>query len=272
MTKEELTKWFWNKFYSCYPAIHEYYPDSIFYLYDEQFIRQKKLCRITGERLEYPLKPSGTVLFERDSKNKYFCCKYNEIWSFFETNFTANYGEIQSFIKTMLEEHDKIILTPKSSYQLIIKSLKEHDKMSVLRHSKKYYPTKSMLEEHDKMSVYPSSNLTPQQRNYHWSIPLEEQDKMSVLTRSIMKPLEEYDKMSVLTPILEEHDKMSVLTPRSSQTQAPEKHDKMSILTPMYDYMEIYDGLEEQMSVLTPLPINPPDLAEQDKMNENKRN
>jgi len=26
------------------------------------------------------------------------------------------------------------------------------------------------------------------------------------------------------------------------------------------------------MSVLTPLPINPPDLTEQDKMNENKRN
>jgi hypothetical protein len=44
MSKEELIKWFWNKFKSCYPVYHEKYPDSIFIFYDEQFLRQKKLA------------------------------------------------------------------------------------------------------------------------------------------------------------------------------------------------------------------------------------
>jgi len=47
MTK--LTKWFWNKFNSCYPVKQQDYPDSIFFVYDKHFIKQKKLCRITGK-------------------------------------------------------------------------------------------------------------------------------------------------------------------------------------------------------------------------------
>jgi len=40
MTKEELSKWFWNKFNSCYPVIHENFTKSIFmyYLYPKSTI------------------------------------------------------------------------------------------------------------------------------------------------------------------------------------------------------------------------------------------
>ena len=151
MTKEELTKWFWNKFYSCYPVKHQDYPDSIFYLYDKHFIRQKKLCRITGERLELPEVFSGMVLFEQDLKNKYFCCRYDEIWSFFQTNFNPNYLEIQSFIKSMLEEHDKMnVFTPDYDLALEYYMLEEHDKMNVFTPLSCTHIESKPLEEHDK--------------------------------------------------------------------------------------------------------------------------
>jgi hypothetical protein len=44
MVKEELSKWFWDKFNSCYPVVHEDYPKIIFMFYDENFLRQKKLA------------------------------------------------------------------------------------------------------------------------------------------------------------------------------------------------------------------------------------
>ncbi len=56
MNKEELSKWFWNKFNSCYPVKHEDFTESIFMFYDEQFLRQRKLYRVLDEELIYPSK------------------------------------------------------------------------------------------------------------------------------------------------------------------------------------------------------------------------
>ena len=83
MTKEELSKWFWDKFNSCYPVKHEDYPESIFMFYDEQFFRQKKLARVLNEDLVYPSKVTGKCLFRLDYKNNFLWCNYDEIWSFF---------------------------------------------------------------------------------------------------------------------------------------------------------------------------------------------
>ena len=109
MNKEELKKWFWNKFNGCYKVNHCDYPKRTYYFYDEQFLRQKKLSRIIGgQELEYPTELKGICLFEQDPKNEYLYCDYDEIWSFFQINFSTNYNEIQSFIKELLEEHDKL--------------------------------------------------------------------------------------------------------------------------------------------------------------------
>jgi hypothetical protein len=86
MTKEELSKWFWNKYNSCYQVVHKDYPESIFIFYDEQFLRQKKLARVLNEEIKYPSEIKGICLFEQDYKNKWFNCNYKEIWSFFECN------------------------------------------------------------------------------------------------------------------------------------------------------------------------------------------
>ena len=133
MKTKDLSKWFWNKYYSCYKVKHQDYPESVFLFYDPQFIRQRKLARITGESIEYPLKPSGICLFEQDWKNEYLWCKTNVIWSFFEKEYSSNYNNIQSFIKELLEEHDKLnVLTPTLYSIGGSNALEEHDKLNVL--------------------------------------------------------------------------------------------------------------------------------------------
>jgi len=113
MSKEEISKWFWNKFNSCYPVVHEDYPESIFMIYDEQFLRQKKLARVLDKELSYPTEVKGICLFHQDYKNGWFECSYDEIWSFFKRNYSSNYTDIQTLIKNLLVEHDKLqALTP----------------------------------------------------------------------------------------------------------------------------------------------------------------
>ena len=185
MTKEELKKWFWNKFNSCYKVNHSDYPKRTYYFYDEKFIRQKKLSRIIGgQEIEYPSEVRGICLFELDSKNEYLYCNYDEIWSFFETNLTTNYQDIQSFIKELLEEHNKL---------------------SVSTPCRRNLPHRLCLEEHNKLSV-----STPLWEVNNKHIALDEHDKLSVSTPFHLKPFHLYHFCD-----LEEHDKLSVSTPTS---------------------------------------------------------
>ena len=177
MNKEELKNWFWNKFNSCYKVKHRDYPKNTYYFYDEQFVRQKKLSRIVGgQELEYPSVVKGTCLFCQELKNGYLYCDYDKIWSFFEDNISPKYGDIQSFIKELLEEHDKLSVSiPNWCWTFHGISLEEHDKLSVsIPVGIREFATLS-LEEHDKLSVYIPTKTTMVVNNN-----LEEHDKLSV--------------------------------------------------------------------------------------------
>jgi len=165
MNKEELSKWFWNKFNSCYPVVYEKYPDSIFMIYDEQFLRQRKLARVLDENIVYPSKVKGKSLFCLNYKNGWFDCIYDEIWSFLEHNYSSNYTDVQTFIKNMLEEHDKLqALTPAAVLKFRNRQLEEHDKLQTLTpeiFTKRIHcwvgrELEDGLEEHDKLQT-----LTP---------------------------------------------------------------------------------------------------------------
>ena len=113
MNKEELTVWFWNKFKSCYPVKHDDYPDSIFWFYDEKFIRKIKLCKLNNQEITLPNKVSGKCLFDQDLKNKHLWCDNKEIWSFLIQNYRDNYDDIQSLIKNILSDVTKLnVYTP----------------------------------------------------------------------------------------------------------------------------------------------------------------
>jgi hypothetical protein len=49
----------------------------------------------------------GTYMFEYDEKEKYFWCSYLHVWSVFEKDFAMEYEEIESFLRTWLEQYFK---------------------------------------------------------------------------------------------------------------------------------------------------------------------
>ena len=179
MTKEELSTWFWDKFNSCYPAIHHDYPESIFWYYDDKVLRKIKLCKLDGKEFTQT-KVTGVWLFEQDFKNQYLYCNYDKILLFFYENYSDNFYDIQSLIKDVIKETDKMSVLKTESLTVALKILiKETDKMSVLKTVNVSFSQKKQIKETDKMSV-----LTPQQKSYYKNYMTKETDKMSVLTPS----------------------------------------------------------------------------------------
>ena len=74
MSEEELKVWFFDRLNSCYPVIHDDYPNRLYWFYDEKFIRKMKLCRLSGTEVKLPVNVNGRCLFEQDIKNKYLYC------------------------------------------------------------------------------------------------------------------------------------------------------------------------------------------------------
>ena len=133
MTKEELKIWFWDKFNNCYCVKHDDYPQSVFMIYDLNYIRAKKLANILNKDFEYPTKIKGDCLFRQDLKNGNLWCNHDEIWSFFIKQYSSNYQEISGLIKCWLEEYYKSnILIPHSFQYRNNKLLIEYDKLTVL--------------------------------------------------------------------------------------------------------------------------------------------
>ena len=51
--------------------------------------------------------------FEQDEENGDFWCQYDRVWSFFYSNYSPKYTDVQSIIKSLMERHYKLRdLTP----------------------------------------------------------------------------------------------------------------------------------------------------------------
>ena len=154
MTKEELKIWFWDKFNNCYCVKHDDYPQSVFMIYDLNYIRAKKLANILNKDFEYPTKIKGDCLFRQDLKNGNLWCNHDEIWSFFIKQYSSNYQEISGLIKCWLEEHDKLkVLTTVLNFKGTGNMLEEHDKLKVLTTVMQLFFQYDQLEEHNKLKV-----------------------------------------------------------------------------------------------------------------------
>lgn len=97
MTKEE----FFNLMNECYLAKNDNYPNSLFYIYDKQYIRQKKLNRIL-ENEEECFSENGKIYFEVDCKNNYLYVN-NNIWHKIGNNYSAISTLISSWINENLQ-------------------------------------------------------------------------------------------------------------------------------------------------------------------------
>ena len=68
--------------------------------------------------------------FEQDEKNGTLWCQYDRVWSFFETNYSPNYTEIQVIIKDLMERHYKLRgLTPRVSVTALSFGMERHYKL-----------------------------------------------------------------------------------------------------------------------------------------------
>ena len=155
MNKEELTKWFINKFSSCYPVKHDDLPDGIFWYYDEKFIRKIKLCKLNNQEITLPDKVKGTCLFEQDLKNKYLWCDNEEIWNFFRNNYIDNYDDIQSLIKAILSDTTKLnVYTPQPVWEKETITLSDTTKLNVYTPYSICMKTGTELPDTTKLNVY----------------------------------------------------------------------------------------------------------------------
>ena len=192
MTKEELTIWFWNKFNSCYPVVHDDYPDSIFWFCDPNYIRKIKLCKLNNQKIILPNKVIGTCLFEQDSKYSCLYCKFDEIWLFFKQNYKDNYDDIQSLIKEILSDTTKLnVYTPLGLCRIYRYDLSDTTKLNVYT---PFFPEADQgicLSDTTKLNVYtPLTGIKPTRLhlsdttklNVYTPVPVRETHQVSCQT------------------------------------------------------------------------------------------
>ena len=129
MTKEELKRWFFNNYNNCYLVKHKKSPKSLFMFYDPTFVRYKKLCRITGEKLVYPSKINGVCLFEQDYDNGTLWMNDNIIEFFYE-NYEFGWYNVSELIDGWLKESGNT-LTPGTNSWIFDYYVKQTKKLSI---------------------------------------------------------------------------------------------------------------------------------------------
>ena len=105
--KEEITKDFLKIFRN---SIKIKSGNSIFYLYDKEFIFKYKIFVLKDKpfnlnkfkNIEWG---DNLVIFEQDIKNKDFWVKYEKYWRKLYTNYGLKYNEIKELIKGILDTH-----------------------------------------------------------------------------------------------------------------------------------------------------------------------
>jgi len=135
MTKQEAISWFWNKFNLCYSVQHYEYKENIYMFYDEQFIRQKKLSKLSGKENKIPNKIKGVCLFELDLKNNFFWYDYNEIYLFLFYNYSCNSDIINSLIFEILKDtikSNELIFGYKMLWTTMM--LKDTNKLTIIKY------------------------------------------------------------------------------------------------------------------------------------------
>jgi hypothetical protein len=148
MTKEELKIYFWNKFNSCYPVIHDDYFKNVFMFYDINYIRAKKLANIIDKDFSYPTEVKGKCLFQLDFNFNWFDID-NELWK-------DLYSKCPSEIDT-LSEFRILINEWLSEYENLC-NLTTFDVIDKIKNIHKLKPISSDIKEFDIPDIYTFKN------------------------------------------------------------------------------------------------------------------
>ena len=125
----------------CYLVVSKEYPNSVFYIYDNQILRLKKIHRILGKE-DFVLTNvrfrhiKDKIFFERNNKNGVLYVKQNEIWKAFENITQLNFVIICDKIRKWLEKDQKIknmLLCNQLRYVLDWTYVEDNSKFDVLK-------------------------------------------------------------------------------------------------------------------------------------------
>jgi hypothetical protein len=160
MTAENFLIDKWN---SCVCMTHEDEPNSIVMVYDPIFIRQKKLNSLfdSNKDITFYKTEESKVYFVQNYENIFFYVDYEEIWLVLEDKYRLKYVDIQSLIKTVLLEGDKLkSFTPFHYLSHKILLLLEGDKLKSFTPKPSFSPLRIALLEGDKLKSF-----TPKHKN-----------------------------------------------------------------------------------------------------------
>jgi hypothetical protein len=101
---EEAKIWFLNIMKGCYLKKLDKYPGWIFWVYDKNLIRQRKLSKITEEYKINLDMSNGEIIFEQDEKNGDFYIKYDNYWEYLELNFNLVYMKVRELTSNVVNE------------------------------------------------------------------------------------------------------------------------------------------------------------------------
>lgn len=111
--REEFLKYMNN----CFMLIDENYSPKIYYFYNENYIRQRKLNRTFNikDNIEIDIKNSE-LYFEADYINRYFFINSDKIFSVFEKKYNMSYFTLSSTLKNLFKsDPDFIVPTPENT-------------------------------------------------------------------------------------------------------------------------------------------------------------
>ncbi len=104
MSEKELINWFQKKLNNCYIIQKD---DEIYWIYDKNYIRAKKLALIDGRKVDIP-ENHKNLFFKYDLKKQHLTCDYNKIWYFLKINYSFDRIDIKTFIIDRMYEFENL--------------------------------------------------------------------------------------------------------------------------------------------------------------------
>jgi len=106
---EKAREYVIKKMNECFLFTHKDYPQYIFYIWDKQKMREKKLLRLTDkEEMKFKLGKNSIFLFQQDNKYKSFYYDYFYIYKVLKEKYLLNEQQIRNLFKSIIKEDNKL--------------------------------------------------------------------------------------------------------------------------------------------------------------------
>lgn len=108
MSEKELKKWLIDKFNSCYQVKYDKYKSTIFFYYDESYLRKMKLRKLENNDINLSNDVSGECLFYININNKVLYYDSVKICIFISNNRNKDDIDTKMIIRKTFNSSNKL--------------------------------------------------------------------------------------------------------------------------------------------------------------------